>query len=137
MQGPSGVQIKLQENRKDGFLQTVLTDESGMATFEEVPASNFWVYFEQQTEKGSKPLYQVKTSKFQVFFNTKTGFKFDGETDGFVIQTTLVEGHIKQQLNDSEPAPFVKVIARTINESSENPNDDVIQTVFTDSNGRY
>ena len=42
MSGPAGVAIKLNENILDGYKKTVLTDEKGLATFEEVPASNYW-----------------------------------------------------------------------------------------------
>ena len=52
--------------------------------------------------------------------------------DGFVIETTLVEGYIKQSLNDAEPAAFVKVAARKADGAGE-----LVQTVSTDKNGRY
>ena len=60
------------------------------------------------------------------------GFEMEDNPDGFVIETTLVEGFIKQSLNDAEPAAFVKVSARKADGDSK-----VMQTVSTDRNGRY
>ena len=131
--GPAGVAIELMENILGGYKRTVLTDEKGLATFEEVPASNYWTKIIQETDDDeSEPLYQVKVDRFQVFFNTDSGFTLEGEPDGFIIETTLVEGLIKQQLNDSNPAAFVQVLALSTKEDNK-----VIQKVFTDSKGRY
>ena len=32
--GPSGIEIKLQQNIQDGFVQTVVTDVNGVASFD-------------------------------------------------------------------------------------------------------
>jgi len=128
--GPAGVAIKLRHNIHDGYERVALTDSNGIAAFENVPDSILIASIEQEGSREDKPLYKVKETSFQVVFNTETGFWFENNPDGFVIETTLVEGWIKQQLNDAAPASFIRVVALTLEGA-------VVQTVLTNSNGRY
>lgn len=132
--GPAGLPIKLRQNMQEGYEKVVNTDEFGVASFEEVPSSIFTAYFDTdgatKASDGGKTLYKLERNFFTVGFNKMSGFILD-YPEGFVIESTLVEGFIKQGLSDDMPASFVKVEIRSAQES------DLISTVSTDVNGRY
>ena len=80
-------------------------------------------------------MHSTDQDDFQVHFRSATGFEFEDAPNGFVIWTTLIEGYIKQSLNDNEPAFGIKVVI--FDAEAESGEGEVIQTVSTDKNGRY
>ena len=130
--GPSGIEIKLQQNIQDGFVQTVVTDVNGVASFDQVPSFNSFTAFFDEGKKtfegGGMPLYKLQSFSLPVRFSKGKGFTME---DGFIIESTLVEGHIKQQMSDSSPASFIKVVI------SSTEDQKVTHKGTTDANGRF
>ena len=96
--GPAGIPIRIKANTPNGYTSTVRTDGNGIASFEEVPNGKYNAYFEQSEEDsgGGLPLYGLREKFFQIDFTLSEGFIFKSESgDGFVIETTLVEGYVK------------------------------------------
>ena len=105
----------------DGYEMVSLTDTNGVATFEEVPASIFTTLFDagaSLAEDGGKSLYKVQIDKYQVKFGHNGAFEH-GEPDGFIIESTLVEGYVMQHLSDSQPASFVKIAVVSTSKQDE------------------
>lgn len=92
--GPAGHPVRLQHSIPQGYDRTVLTDENGIASFEDVPNTNLHAYFIQDKENG-KEMYSMDIDKIQALFTGKNGFELENAPNGFVIWTTLVEGYIK------------------------------------------
>ena len=96
---PAGIPIKLSDTSPTGFRSTVVTDGNGIAAFDEIPAKHLYAYFDEELCKkaadNGKALYSVNKQVFSVLFSSKDGFT-PSEEDGFIIETTLVEGFIKQ-----------------------------------------
>ena len=134
--GPAGIPIKLTDTKPNGYKNTVNTDAKGIASFEEVPDRKFTAYFDEDLGKtapdGGKTLYKITNQFFIVRFSSTDGFVME-QKDGFIIESTLVEGFVKQQMSDASPASFIKIVAR----ATSDEEGEVIQTVFTDDNGRY
>ena len=121
VKGPPGIPIKLRENTPKGYVDITETDAHGLAHFDEVPASILQAYFnggEKFAPDGGLPTYKVPTQIFQISFSKREGFKLD-LPDGFVIESTLVEGHIMQSLSDSTPAANIKVTVFSQNEGEK------------------
>ena len=134
MKGPAGIPIRLRENNPEGYAQITETDSEGLAHFDEVPSSILTAYFnggEKTAPDDGKPTFKTQTQLFQIKFSKKQGFKLD-QPDGFIIESTLVEGHIMQSLSDATPATNIKVSVFTIDEESRE-----VQSVMTDSEGRF
>jgi len=124
------VPVRLKHNVLGGFERTVLTDAQGVASFEGVPGTMLMAFLELSASDG-KPLFKIKQNAVQVLFNAKTGWRIENEPDGFIIETTLVEGLVKQSLNDAAPGAVSKVVAHAAE------NSDKVWHAFTDKNGRY
>ena len=136
--GPAGVEIKLVENTPNGYSHTVETNAKGIAVFEEVPPTKLTAYFDNADDlrvreaSETKSIYRMERNKMQVIFRrNQGGFVLDDER-GFVVLSTLVEGFIMQQVSDSTPASFVKILIK-----SATADEKVITTTQTDANGRY
>ena len=134
VKGPAGIPIRLRENNPEGYAHVPLTDSEGLAHFDEVPSSILTAYFnggEKTAPDGGKPTYKPQSQLFQIKFSKKEGFKLD-QPDGFIIESTLVEGHIMQSLSDATPAPNIRVSVFTADEESRE-----VQSVMTDGQGRF
>ena len=95
--GPAGIPIRIKANTPNGYASTVRTDMNGIASFEEVPNGKYNAYFEQSEDGAGLPLYGLREKFFQIDFTSSEGFIFKSESGGgFVIETTLVEGYVKQ-----------------------------------------
>lgn len=117
--GPAGISIKLKQNTANGRERFAQTDENGVASFEDVPDAKYNAYFdggETVAPDGGKTLYWLSERLLQVEFSQEHGFTLS-KSDGFVIESTLVEGFIKQQLSDTAPAKFIKVVAKSADDS--------------------
>ena len=96
--GPAGVPIKLSDQNPDGFRQVVETNEAGLAIFDEVPNVRLGAYFNNDVkvgEDGGLPLYKVNKYHYQIAYDKRKGFVPLGD-EGFVIESTLLEGYVKE-----------------------------------------
>ena len=95
--GPSGIPIKLKANTPKGYEAFVNTDTNGIASFEGVPNGKYNAYFDEGdtlASDGGLSLYRLKEKRFKIDFTSAAGFILDS-TEGFIIESTLVEGYVK------------------------------------------
>ena len=95
--GPPGIPIKLKANTPKGYEDIVKTDGNGIASFEGVPNGKYNAYFdegESLASDGGLSLYRLKEKRFKIDFTSTTGFILDSQ-EGFIIESTLVEGYVK------------------------------------------